>query len=271
MTAMLLPMLLLLAAGRAEPARAIGEGGAAGWFSSDDYPKEAIVQGAEGVTAVRLTVDPNGKVSDCKVTGSSGFASLDDTTCSLFRARGNFIPAHDRRGRPTTDSTSIRIRWVLPEGSPGFNKPWREAVRARIAPDGAILSCSEERTGNPVIGSGGCAGLTASPVSRRLAFRSGAGAGPADILLVSAWNLGASTAAAGEPGRLVALSSARVRYAPGEKLCTTLREEGPPEIRLPLCTLIEVVMSPLASAGPPSGDLLDGTFTIAISELPEAS
>jgi protein TonB len=268
MAVMLLPLLLLLAAGRAEPARPIGEGGAPGWFSSDDYPLEALVQGAEGVTAVRLTVDTAGKVSDCKVTGSSGFASLDEATCALFRARGNYIPARDRRGRPTTDRTSIRIRWVLPEDSPGFDKPWREAVRARIAPDGAILSCSEERTGRPVIGSGGCAGLAASPVARRLAFRTGAGAGPADILIVSAWTVGGPSASAGAPGRLVALSSARVRYAPGQKLCTTVREEGPPAIRLPLCTLVEVMLSPLGAAGPPPADLLDATFTLAISELP---
>ena len=86
-----------------------------GLFSTDDYPQDAIRNEQQGTTAVRLTIDGNGRVSACSVTSSSGSSSLDNATCRIIRARARYTPAKDQNGQPISDSDTARIRWVLPE------------------------------------------------------------------------------------------------------------------------------------------------------------
>ena len=85
-----------------------------GLFSTDDYPQRALSAEEQGTTAVSLTIGPNGRVSACSVTSSSGSSSLDSTTCSILTRRARFTPAKDQNGQPISDTTSARIRWVLP-------------------------------------------------------------------------------------------------------------------------------------------------------------
>ena len=63
----------------------------------------------EGTTGFRLTVGPNGRVTDCTVTSSSGSNALDAATCRIMRSRARFTPARNNLGEPTTDSVSARI------------------------------------------------------------------------------------------------------------------------------------------------------------------
>ena len=85
-----------------------------GLFSTDDYPQSALRNEEQGTTAVSLTIGPNGRVSACNVTSSSGSSSLDSTTCSILTRRARFTPAKDQNGQPISDSSSARIRWQLP-------------------------------------------------------------------------------------------------------------------------------------------------------------
>lgn len=83
-------------------------------FSADDYPAEAQRNGEQGTVQVALTVDPTGKVSQCRVVLSSGSASLDGATCSILQRRARFLPARDASGRPVSDRvTSPPITWRL--------------------------------------------------------------------------------------------------------------------------------------------------------------
>ena len=84
-------------------------------FSTDDYPQSALRNEESGTTAVRLTVGPDGRVSDCQITASSGSSTLDNTTCSILRRRARFTPAKDQNGNPTSDTTTTRIRWEIPQ------------------------------------------------------------------------------------------------------------------------------------------------------------
>jgi protein TonB len=97
---------------RIEPARA--RANLASYVSNDDYPDAAIRNEEQGTTGFRLDVGPDGRVSNCTVTASSGSSSLDNTTCRLMRSRARFTPATDSSGSKTSDSVSGRIRWVLP-------------------------------------------------------------------------------------------------------------------------------------------------------------
>ncbi len=69
----------------------------------------------QGTTGFRLEVGPNGRVTSCTVTSSSGASSLDSATCRLMKSRAKFTPAHDSTGAAVADSVSSRIRWVLPK------------------------------------------------------------------------------------------------------------------------------------------------------------
>jgi protein TonB len=97
---------------RIEPAKA--RANLASYVSNDDYPDSAIRNEEQGTTGFRLDVGPDGRVSNCTVTSSSGSSALDNATCRLMRSRARFTPATDSTGARVSDSVSSRIRWVLP-------------------------------------------------------------------------------------------------------------------------------------------------------------
>lgn len=86
----------------------------AGWVTTDDYPARPLREGVEGVTVIALAVDPQGRVSGCEVTASSGSADLDDATCRTLTRRGRFTAARDNDGSPVSASYFTRIRWTIP-------------------------------------------------------------------------------------------------------------------------------------------------------------
>ncbi len=85
------------------------------WVTTEDYPSSALREGAEGTTATRLSIGPDGRVTDCQITGSSGNTALDNAACVNLRRRGRFEPALDRDGNPTSSSFTKRVRWQVPE------------------------------------------------------------------------------------------------------------------------------------------------------------
>ncbi|KTR82731.1 energy transducer TonB [uncultured Novosphingobium sp.] len=90
------------------------KGSPASWATNDDYPQAAIRKEAQGTTGFSLTVGPDGRVTGCTVTSSSGSPELDDATCKLVTRRARFKPAV-QNGTPVAGSFASRIRWVLPE------------------------------------------------------------------------------------------------------------------------------------------------------------
>ncbi|HEX8574307.1 MAG TPA: TonB family protein [Allosphingosinicella sp.] len=98
---------------KVEPARA--RANLASYVSDADYPSSAIRNEEEGMTRFRLAVGPDGKVTECTVTASSGSSALDSATCRLMKQRARFTPARDSDGRLVPDSVSNAIRWVLPD------------------------------------------------------------------------------------------------------------------------------------------------------------
>jgi len=96
-----------------EPAKA--RANLASYVSNDDYPSSAIRNEEQGLTVFTLEVGPNGRVSNCTITQSSGSSTLDSTTCRLMRSRARFTPATDSSGNKVSDTVTGRIRWVLPD------------------------------------------------------------------------------------------------------------------------------------------------------------
>src|SRR3546814_17429600 len=55
-----------------------------GRIEDSDYPKAASRAKSGGEVEVRFTVQPTGRATGCRITRSSGDASLDATTCRLI-------------------------------------------------------------------------------------------------------------------------------------------------------------------------------------------
>ena len=97
------------------PKAASPKGASGNWVTTNDYPTRALREEREGVTGYRLSVGPDGRVTDCQITSSSGSPDLDEATCSNLRRRARFNPATDGEGNPTSGSFSARVRWVIPK------------------------------------------------------------------------------------------------------------------------------------------------------------
>ena len=100
---------------RIQPKGAVPKGNPGSWATTNDYPSRALREEREGTSSFRVSVGPDGRVTDCQITGSSGHADLDAATCDNVRRRARFAPATDGDGNPTTGSYSNRVRWVIPK------------------------------------------------------------------------------------------------------------------------------------------------------------
>jgi protein TonB len=100
---------------RIQPKAATPRGNPGNWATTNDYPSRALREEREGVTGFRVSVGPDGRVTSCDVTSSSGSSDLDEATCANVTRRARFNPATDGEGQPTTGSYTGRIRWVIPE------------------------------------------------------------------------------------------------------------------------------------------------------------
>jgi protein TonB len=100
---------------RVTPKGAVPKGNPGNWATTNDYPARALREEREGTTGFRVTVGPDGRVTDCQVTSSSGHADLDQATCDNVRRRARFAPATDGEGNPTSGTYSNRVRWVIPK------------------------------------------------------------------------------------------------------------------------------------------------------------
>lgn len=84
------------------------------YFSSDDYPAEAMRKGEQGTVGALFWVEANGRVKECKVIESSQRKSLDEQTCNIIVDRARFEPAKDATGKSVRSPTYTRISWLMP-------------------------------------------------------------------------------------------------------------------------------------------------------------
>lgn len=84
------------------------------YFTTDDYPSQALSREQSGVTAFVLLIDEKGRMRDCMIEQTSGIATLDISACLVIAQRSKFLPAIGADGKPVRASISSRVRWVLP-------------------------------------------------------------------------------------------------------------------------------------------------------------
>ncbi len=93
-------------------AKAIGRPG--DWVSDDDYPANDIRLGHAGITRFALDIGSDGRVSACRITGSSGWPALDAAACAALTRRARFKPAEDGAGTRMGGSFASSVRWEIP-------------------------------------------------------------------------------------------------------------------------------------------------------------
>lgn len=79
----------------------------------ENYPTRAARDQREGRVGVRVTIGPDGKVSACTVSSSSGSPDLDQAACDGMTRYARYNPALDEAGNPTTGSASTAIVYKL--------------------------------------------------------------------------------------------------------------------------------------------------------------
>lgn len=84
-----------------------------GRLKNSDYPRAAADAGAEGTASVQYTVGANGRVSNCRVTRSSGNDELDRTTCRLIVERFRFAPSRDANGNAVDADIVEEHSWSI--------------------------------------------------------------------------------------------------------------------------------------------------------------
>lgn len=76
---------------------------------SRDFPPELRRRLSDGASPfVMFTVQPNGRVTGCRIYQSSGDPAVDEMTCRLVSARFVYRPAYNRRGEPVSSQMAYR-------------------------------------------------------------------------------------------------------------------------------------------------------------------
>ena len=80
-------------------------------IADSDYPVSSLVANEEGVTRLKLTLGPDGKVTAAQTTGSSGFSALDEIATQVARTRWSFQPSTG------ANDVEVEVTWKLPLSS----------------------------------------------------------------------------------------------------------------------------------------------------------
>lgn len=88
-------------------------GNPATWVTGNDYPRDLIAKGVQGVIQFRLSIDAQGKVSDCRIQQSTRPAEFDRRVCQIMAKRGRFDPALDAAGNPISSYWRSSFRFVI--------------------------------------------------------------------------------------------------------------------------------------------------------------
>lgn len=82
-----------------------------GDISDKDFRKVTGFSAQPGEVTVWYTVQPNGRVTDCRVAIPSGNATRDRLTCELIEKRWRYEPARNAAGEPVASETGWKQRW----------------------------------------------------------------------------------------------------------------------------------------------------------------
>lgn len=78
---------------------------------NSEYGRLAATGIPSGLVGVRILVNPDGSVSNCRIARSSGDAAIDALVCQLTQQYVRFDPARDPYGRPVAQDVTYFPSW----------------------------------------------------------------------------------------------------------------------------------------------------------------
>lgn len=102
-----------------------------GRISDADFPDALRETTRGGSVGVRYTVGTDGRVTNCRITRSSGERLLDQTTCRLIEERFRYRPSLDGYGRPVQADIVENHEWINEMTEEDFREPPRVERRRR--------------------------------------------------------------------------------------------------------------------------------------------
>lgn len=132
----------IAAGAQAKGSQAAGlRGNPASFFGPDAYPVEAIRKREQGRVVTRLTVSPDGRVTDCDIRETSGSTALDVRTCVIAVGKIVFTAARDEAGRPIASTYILPVRWVLPEPVLLARRSLEQRLTLTLSADDRLETC----------------------------------------------------------------------------------------------------------------------------------
>lgn len=89
--------------------------GQSGWAAriQSNYPPKAAREERQGRVGIRVQIGPDGRVTSCSVTSSSGSPDLDAAACDGMTRYARYNPALDDAGNPVSGSANTAIQYRL--------------------------------------------------------------------------------------------------------------------------------------------------------------
>jgi TonB family protein len=82
-------------------------------FRSSTYPQQAMMERNTGRVGLALLIDEAGKVRNCMIEETSGYATLDTMSCYTITTHARFEPAIGADGKPVKSASFHRINWRI--------------------------------------------------------------------------------------------------------------------------------------------------------------
>ncbi len=84
------------------------------WVTPSDYPTKALRTGQQAIVNFRLSIDADGKVSDCYIQAATQGDGFQEAVCSKITKRAQFEPARDASGTAMAGYYIGAVRFELP-------------------------------------------------------------------------------------------------------------------------------------------------------------
>jgi TonB family protein len=82
----------------------------------EDYPAAALRRASQGRVIMRITVNAQGRATECVPVATSGSPEIDSTACRVAMSRGRYEPGLDAAGRPVETRAVFNATFYLPQG-----------------------------------------------------------------------------------------------------------------------------------------------------------
>lgn len=83
------------------------------WVTGADYPPGMVRTFQPGLVEFRLSIDPTGKVTECRIQQSTNPDGFNDAVCKAMMRRARFQPARDKKGEPVASFYQNGVRFMI--------------------------------------------------------------------------------------------------------------------------------------------------------------